>query len=210
MNTFCFIHPMNSNDNTLQIFLLIAKAISTNQQQPFGIKNAKVAIRQFEQLIGEIIPGKKLHNNLSSQAIEQLEELKREHEQLIVKSEQFAQMAQYDSLTGLYNRAALEERLEWLINLAERNERRLAVVLLDLDGFKKINDSLGHKAGDELIKEVARRLRENARKIDTIGRIGGDEFILVLNNIESKTETFEIISEYYWVSPNPCSLSTER
>jgi len=93
-------------------------------------------------------------------------------------------MALHDRLTGLANRYALEARLEQSIASARRHGQRLAVLFMDLDRFKSINDSLGHDSGDELLKAVAQRLTACVRDADTVARLGGDEFILVLNDID--------------------------
>jgi diguanylate cyclase (GGDEF)-like protein/PAS domain S-box-containing protein len=89
-------------------------------------------------------------------------------------------LAQHDSLTDLPNRVLLNDRLSEAITLSERHQRRLAVLFLDLDRFKHINDSLGHALGDRLLQSVARRLLPCVRSSDTVGRHGGDEFLLLL------------------------------
>lgn len=90
------------------------------------------------------------------------------------------QLAHYDSLTGLANRGLLDDRLGRMIALAERNAAPLAVLLFDLDGFKAVNDAHGHAAGDSLLVEVARRALGCVRTSDTVGRLGGDEFLVLL------------------------------
>jgi diguanylate cyclase (GGDEF)-like protein/PAS domain S-box-containing protein len=92
-------------------------------------------------------------------------------------------MAYFDALTGLPNRRMLSDRLHQAIALAQRNERLLAVCYLDLDGFKPINDSWGHAAGDRLLVEVASRLMSCVRGGDTVCRLGGDEFVVLLGNL---------------------------
>ena len=96
---------------------------------------------------------------------------------------QVYQLAHYDSLTGLPNRALLRDRLGQAMHDARRRGAKLAVMYLDLDRFKTVNDSLGHETGDKLLKAVAMRLRECMRDSDTISRQGGDEFLLILRDV---------------------------
>jgi diguanylate cyclase (GGDEF)-like protein len=103
--------------------------------------------------------------------------------QLQIANDQLQHIATHDALTGLPNRVLLNDRLEQTIALAERSMQQFAVLMIDLDRFKSINDSLGHEAGDQLLKEVAVRLRQGLRKTDTLARIGGDEFVIVLSGI---------------------------
>lgn len=92
-------------------------------------------------------------------------------------------LALHDPLTGLPNRRLLEDRLTKAVERAERNEGRVAVLLIDLDGFKQINDTYGHSVGDEVLRVVATRLQMRIRKADTIARAGGDEFLVVVSDL---------------------------
>ncbi|MGJ0535125.1 MAG: diguanylate cyclase domain-containing protein [Methylocystis sp.] len=94
-------------------------------------------------------------------------------------------MAHHDYLTGLPNRSLFIDQLEQAIRLAKRRQHKTAVLFLDLDGFKQVNDALGHEAGDQLLKEVAARLKTVIRDSDVAARMGGDEFTFVLNDIGS-------------------------
>jgi len=98
-------------------------------------------------------------------------------------AEQFAHLAEHDALTGLPNRLLLNDRLNHSIAAAGRKKSLMAVLFLDLDGFKHINDSLGHSSGDKLLKSVAERLQDCVRTPDTVSRQGGDEFIVLLQDI---------------------------
>ena len=91
--------------------------------------------------------------------------------------------AYHDALTGLPNRRLLDDRLAQGIHLAQRRGRKLAVMLIDLDNFKQVNDALGHGAGDAVLREVALRLAACVRKADTVARHGADEFALVLSDL---------------------------
>ena len=97
--------------------------------------------------------------------------------------EQMGHMAHHDFLTGLPNRLLLQERLDQAISLAKRHDTKLAVLFMDLDRFKNINDSLGHAVGDKMLQSVSQRLRGAVRSTDTVSRQGGDEFVLLLSEV---------------------------
>jgi len=97
--------------------------------------------------------------------------------------EQLEQLASFDVLTGLSNRRMFLERLEQSVEVARRNGQHFALMYLDLDGFKQINDRCGHEAGDLVLKKTATRLREAVRKSDSVGRMGGDEFTVALSTL---------------------------
>jgi diguanylate cyclase (GGDEF)-like protein/PAS domain S-box-containing protein len=115
-------------------------------------------------------------------------------------------MAYHDSLTGLPNRALLSDRLERAILAVRRSARKLAVMFIDLDRFKTINDSLGHLTGDYLLKEVAGRLCRAVRASDTVARLGGDEFVVLVPNIRTADECVHIAGKIIdaLASPFPC------
>ncbi|ADK16114.1 Cyclic di-GMP phosphodiesterase Gmr [Clostridium ljungdahlii DSM 13528] len=103
-------------------------------------------------------------------------------------------LAYYDLLTGIPNRTLFYERLERSLIRANDNKKAVALLFMDLDGFKVINDSLGHAAGDLLLKEVAARIKSSIRKSDTVSRLGGDEFTVILENVDSH-EYVQAVSE---------------
>jgi diguanylate cyclase (GGDEF)-like protein len=100
-------------------------------------------------------------------------------------------LAHHDPLTGLTNRALFYDRLENALRSASRNHSRLALLYLDLNEFKPINDNWGHEAGDEVLREVARRLEGGTRQTDTIGRMGGDEFTILLTDLPDSSAAVE-------------------
>ena len=97
--------------------------------------------------------------------------------------ERMSHLAQYDQLTGLANRGLFLDRLEQAIIRAKRSSNLVALMFLDLDHFKDVNDTLGHNAGDELLKEVAARIKGRVRESDTVARLGGDEFAIILEDL---------------------------
>ncbi len=102
-------------------------------------------------------------------------------------------LAHHDPLTGLANRTLLQDRLRHAIECAARDDFLVALAFLDLDNFKHINDSFGHEAGDAVLREVAQRLRINMREDDTIARMGGDEFVLIICDPASREQVAELV-----------------
>jgi diguanylate cyclase (GGDEF)-like protein len=102
-------------------------------------------------------------------------------------------LSRTDSLSGLANRNLLEERFEQIVELSKRNGKEFALLFLDLDHFKSVNDSLGHDVGDELLRNVARVIQDILRLNDVVARIGGDEFVIVLTSYNNEIELVEII-----------------
>lgn len=104
-------------------------------------------------------------------------------------------LAKYDSLTGVANRTLFMDRISHAIDLARRNHNALAVLFLDLDGFKAVNDAFGHEQGDALLQIIARRIQDSVRKSDTVARLGGDEFGILLEGIRDPGETIKIVEK---------------
>lgn len=117
-------------------------------------------------------------------------------------------LATQDSLTGLPNRELLEDRLGHAIAVAERQGRMIAVLFADIDNFKVVNDTLGHKQGDQLLVIVAERMRSAMRGMDTIARWGGDEFVLVIENISTPGEASNVAEKLIEAVGIPISLSS--
>jgi diguanylate cyclase (GGDEF)-like protein/PAS domain S-box-containing protein len=109
------------------------------------------------------------------------------------QEEKIRHLAHHDALTGLPNRLLFDERLRMSLEQADRHRERVALLYIDLDRFKNINDSLGHHVGDALLKSVAERLTEAVRTGDTVCRQGGDEFVVILNAVEDAQEVAHIV-----------------
>jgi diguanylate cyclase (GGDEF)-like protein/PAS domain S-box-containing protein len=114
-----------------------------------------------------------------------------------------SQLAYHDTLTGLLNRFSLNSQLEQALATARRERHAMAVMFLDMDRFKTINDTLGHAVGDELLMEVAKRLRENVRDSDIVARLGGDEFVVVLTEVEDATAAARLADKILQVLAQP-------
>jgi diguanylate cyclase (GGDEF)-like protein/PAS domain S-box-containing protein len=126
------------------------------------------------------------------------------------QAERIERLAYHDVLTGLPNRAMLMDRLAQALAHAQRRQHQLAVVFIDLDRFKLVNDSLGHAAGDALLQEVARRLRSALREEDTVARVGGDEFQVVLDEIGGATDAAHVAEKLMQVLGEPFTVEGQE
>lgn len=118
--------------------------------------------------------------------------------------------ATHDSLTNLPNRYFLMDRLEASLQSARRRNKSAAILFLDMDKFKRVNDNLGHATGDELLKQVAQRLRSCMRPTDTIARLGGDEFTVVIEDLERPENVIAVLSKFYRVFKLPVRVETQE
>lgn len=134
-------------------------------------------------------------------------ELVRELAAVTAKEEAGRHAAFHDVLTGLPNRALFDNRLEHGLVQAQRHGWSMAVMFLDLDGFKAINDSYGHDAGDRVLQTIAQRLRENTRGDDTVSRIGGDEFLYLLMEVRDEQIIAGVAQKAIHTVQAPCDIS---
>jgi diguanylate cyclase (GGDEF)-like protein/PAS domain S-box-containing protein len=124
--------------------------------------------------------------------------------------ERIQRVAHHDSLTGLPNRLLFNDRLAQAISLAKRDSRQFALLYLDLDKFKPVNDTLGHAAGDELLSRVATRIRHQVRESDTVARIGGDEFTVILPEIARREEAETVATKIIAALAAPFQLGSHK
>jgi diguanylate cyclase (GGDEF)-like protein/PAS domain S-box-containing protein len=123
--------------------------------------------------------------------------------------ERIQHMAHHDSLTGLPNRLLFNDRLGQAISLAKRDARQFALLYLDLDKFKPVNDTLGHDAGDQLLKSVAERIRELVRESDTVARVGGDEFTVILRDVSNRQDVAAVARKIILALSAPFRLGNQ-
>ena len=152
---------------------------------------------------------KAMANSFAAQVGVLLKRLTLEQE-LEHKNEQLLHLASYDSLTGLPNRLLFKEKLEASIARASKFKKQIGLLFLDLDGFKLINDSLGHSAGDSLLIEVAERLKNAVHEGGTVSRLGGDEFTLVLNDITCAEDASTVAQRVITCLAEPFSFGERK
>lgn len=145
-----------------------------------GRRTLLLNARQIEREVGK--------ERIILLAIEDITERKKYEEKI-------QQMAFHDSLTGLPNRKLFSDRLGIVLAQAKRNKKKVGIVMLDLDNFKDVNDTLGHDVGDTLLKAVAERLSGTLRKSDTVARFGGDEFVLIFPDMEVIEEAIQVVQK---------------
>ncbi len=172
----------------------LSKLVAASKQLADGTRNVEVDIKRTDELgelglaFNDMSQSLQVASEERDQAMEGLAEMNRELgarlAELNQAQERIEYMAYNDELTGLANRRLMFNRLEQALSSDLRHQRRGALIMLDLDRFKNINDSLGHAAGDRLLKQVGQRLQDIVREEDTVCRLGGDEFVVLLPFVE--------------------------
>ncbi|MFA9217104.1 MAG: diguanylate cyclase domain-containing protein [Sphingomonadaceae bacterium] len=181
--------------------------LALTAQPSFKIAALEAGARDFISKPFDLLEvHKRIHNMLEVRLL---------YKELAQYSKQQQELALHDPLTGLPNRRLLEDRIATVLLHASRQQRKAAVMYLDLDGFKAINDTHGHACGDEILRLVAQRLVGCARREDTVARVGGDEFVIVMGELDTLSDAQEpaakliaAVAETYVVNGIPLQLST--
>ncbi|MFJ3055453.1 diguanylate cyclase domain-containing protein [Herbaspirillum sp. NPDC087042] len=172
----------------------------------FGMDNHEMAT-MGSLLLGIAAPGLLL--TLLARARSRCRQLDRQLEQVRASTEALRRQALHDSLTGLPNRVLLEDRIEQAIAKAHRDHGRFALLFIDLDDFKRVNDEHGHAAGDLLLVQLGRRLLGSLRQSDTVARIGGDEFV-VLTEIAANNDVSALREKITHALAQPFQIGAAR
>ena len=155
-----------------------------------------------------------LNNDLRVQRVQDLKESNAALQLEIIERRQAerraSELATRDALTGLFNRRSLAERTEEAIIRAARRKEILAVLFLDLDKFKAVNDTFGHDVGDELLRQIAARIKASVRETDVVARIGGDEFIVLLEGLSSDVDAATLAEKIVSASLQEFSIGQHR
>ncbi|MBF0381586.1 MAG: EAL domain-containing protein [Magnetococcales bacterium] len=184
MDGFEMAELMRGNDKTRQIPIIFVTAISKEQHYVFKGYDSGAVDYLFKPIESKILCGKvRVFLELWTKKQQLLEVL----EQKSKLEAKLKQQAEFDTLTGLPNRALFHDRLKQALLMVERTKTQGALMFIDLDRFKYINDNMGHDYGDQLLVQAAKRLVSCVRKADTVARFGGDEFTVIIQNIHHES-----------------------
>lgn len=178
------------------------------QNTPPHVEKALQTSETAEVKVQEAAEKLSVVNNALKQAVQERKALEVQLEKITEHQDELRHASFHDSLTGLPNRALANNRLEHGLAQAKRHGWHLAVMFIDLDDFKKINDTYGHDAGDRVLTIIAQRLGDATREDDTLSRHGGDEFLYVLTEYESEHDLAAIAEKLIMLIQTPCQIST--
>ena len=175
------------------VFILsyaLAQRISATQRERDALQSEAIKTRQ--ELVDTL---RRSEQQLESRVTERTEALEQANARLRENERQLKDAAHSDPLTGLANRLLLDVHLQQAIQTARRDKTSFALLLIDLDKFKPVNDTYGHAIGDDVLRTVAQRLRKTVREMDTVARLGGDEFVIVLRSVASHSDIEAVASK---------------
>ena len=183
-DTLLIVKPIGNGTKVGWVKLQIA--MSKNNALLKGIHQQLLLMNGFSAIIMLVIIGFSLRNTYT--------QIRTTHAEIEDLNDSLHTAAFYDQLTKLPNRPLLRDRLRQALALASRTQHQVAVCYLDLDGFKEINDTYGHDYGDTVLVEVSKRLTITMRQHDTVARVGGDEFVLVINDLQSLDDCKQLLN----------------
>ena len=182
---------------------ILKEELSIKNPQP-SIKNAIKKNTSVENKVQSAVDELDVVNTALKVEVKEREIIEQELEDVKIEKDLATQASLHDALTGLPNRALFYDRLEHGLEQAKRHGWNLAVMFIDLDKFKQINDEYGHDIGDKVLLTIAERLKQNTRSDDTICRLGGDEFLYLLMEAKNEREVTKIIKKLIKVLELPC------
>ena len=172
----------------------LAQRISATQRERNALQFEAIKTRQ--ELVDTLRQSEQL---LELRVTERIEALEQANARLRENERQLKDAAHSDPLTGLANRLLLDVHLQHAIKTARREQSGFALLLIDLDKFKPVNDTYGHAIGDDVLRAVAQRLRKTVREIDTVARLGGDEFVIVLRSVSNHHDVELVATKSNWL-----------
>lgn len=190
-------------DDLSVVNTVLKEELSIKNPQP-SIKNAIKKNSTVENKVQSAVDELNIVNIALKDEVKEREIIEQELEEVKIERDIATEASLHDALTGLPNRALFYDRLEHGLEQAKRHGWILAVMFLDLDKFKQINDEHGHDIGDQVLLTIAERLKQNTRSDDTICRFGGDEFLYLLMEVKNEREVIKIIKKLIKTVELPC------
>lgn len=190
-------------DDLSVVNTVLKKELSTKNPQS-SIKNAIKKNSTVENKVQSAVDELNIVNIALKDEVKEREIIEKELEEVTIEKDIATAASLHDLLTGLPNRALFYDRLEHGLEQAKRHGWNLAVMFLDLDKFKQINDEYGHDIGDKVLLSVAKKLKENTRSDDSICRLGGDEFLYLLMEVKNEREVAKVIKKIIKAIELPC------
>ena len=190
-------------DDLSVVNTVLKEELSVQSSKP-SFKNAVKKNTTVENKVQLAVDQLEIVNNALKDEVKERENIEKELEVVIIEKDIATEASLHDLLTGLPNRALFYDRLEHGLEQAKRHGWNLAVMFLDLDKFKQINDEYGHDIGDKVLLTIAERLKRNTRSDDTICRFGGDEFLYLLMEVKDKRGVTKIINKLIKTIELPC------
>ncbi len=213
MNGYEVCKRLKENTSTESIPVVFVTSMSAEEDEATGLELGAIdyITKPFHSSIVKMRIKNHLEMKRQRETLERLsEELTIEVNQLIEAEKKITHLATHDNLTGLPNRMLFMDRLELAVSNAERSQSVVSVMFIDLDGFKEVNDTLGHDFGDLVLKGVAEKLTGCVRKTDTVARLGGDEFIILLVDVKGHDEIDRIAAKILSAVSDPLQNNGQK